>query len=138
MAVQVGPLEARMATVLMFLLILTTINGGFNGGVMIISARDPMCGASDEWFCSPNDSAHPDIKVQLTPSTACQPFYSSSGDVPDGYVHSSCADAYVANSKCDDCLKTATEVISDHCYGKDGAQYGTEHCCVRYEKEKFC
>ncbi|CAL1357355.1 unnamed protein product [Linum trigynum] len=139
MGVQVRSLEARMATLLMSLLILTTINGG----VMIFSAEaalDPLCGASHEWFCSPNDSSPPDVQVkifeQLTPSMACVPIHSSSEDVIYAYVHSYCVDAN--DPKCDDCLKRATELIRYHCYGKDGAQYGTEQCCVRYEKEKFC
>ncbi|CAL1357354.1 unnamed protein product [Linum trigynum] len=144
MGVQVGRSEARMATVLISSLILTTINGGFHGDVMIIfsaeAALDPLCSASHEWFCSPTNTSFPSVQrkifLKLKSPIACDRFYSSSSTVPDAYVHYSCADAH--DPKCGDCLTTATRLMRFNCIGKDGAQYGTEQCCVRYEKEKFC
>ncbi|CAL1357362.1 unnamed protein product [Linum trigynum] len=136
-----------MATVLISPLILTTINGGFHGGVIIISAEaalDPLCAASHEWFCSPTDFDSSDTQEKLlshiTSPLKCEPFHNDEfpppGAVPDAYVHSICADDNDPN--CGDCLTRATQLMRDNCQGKDGAQYGTEQCCVRYEKKRFC
>ncbi|CAL1357342.1 unnamed protein product [Linum trigynum] len=149
MGLQIRRLGARMATVLMSSLILTTILGGFHGGVMIIfsaeAALDPLCGASHEWFCSPTSryispDAHEEISYQLKSKLDCLPFYNdkfpSEETVPDGYVHSSCANKN--DRDCADCLERATQLIHEHCDGKGGGQYGTEQCCARYEMNKFC
>ncbi|CAL1357369.1 unnamed protein product [Linum trigynum] len=147
MGVQVGRLDARMATVMMSSLILTMINVGFHGGVIIITAAlDPMCGASNEWFCSPTDfdmsNAQEIVLSKLVRSAAtCEPAFTMRHQprqptILVAYMHSSCADA--SDPNCGDCLYRATQIMREYCPGKDGAQYGTEECCARYEKDKFC
>ncbi|CAL1357367.1 unnamed protein product [Linum trigynum] len=144
-----------MATVVVHLsllssLIVTMINGGFPGGVMIIfsgeAALDPMCGASNEWFCSPTDFDSPGAAVlalaYLTVPLECEPVYGTTFPppqaVPLAYNHASCA-ADHSYEDCADCLSRATQQMRENCHGKDGAQYGTEECCARYEKtNKFC
>ncbi|CAL1357384.1 unnamed protein product [Linum trigynum] len=140
MGVQVRRLDARMTTVLMSLLIVTMINGGFRGGAIIFSAEaalDPLCGVSNEWFCSPTDFDRSDAQEQVLPylrvRPKCDPAYYNHG-AQIAYIHSSCAHS----STCGDCLTRATQIMRENCPGKDGAQYGTEECCARYEKNKFC
>ncbi|CAL1357360.1 unnamed protein product [Linum trigynum] len=123
-----------MATVLISSLIVTMIN------VMIITAEaalDPLCGASNEWFCSPTDFDHSDAQEQVFPSLTlraeCDPAYYNHG-AQTAYAHSSCAHG----PTCADCLYRATQIMREYCPGKDGAQYGNEECCARYEKNNFC
>ncbi|CAL1357364.1 unnamed protein product [Linum trigynum] len=134
-----------MATVMMSSLILTMINGCFDGGVIIISAEaalDTMCGASNEWFCSPNKFDSPGAQNAVLPDlkspTPCKRVYDNDIKPPKfaAYVYSSCADKNDPN--CGDCLNRATEVIYNNCPVNDGAQYGTEECCARYELTNFC
>ncbi|CAL1357379.1 unnamed protein product [Linum trigynum] len=134
-----------MATVMMSSLILTMINGCFDGGVIIISAEaalDPMCAASNEWFCSPTDlgisGSLESVLSLLVIQLECEPMYNNyqSSRKLVAYMHSSCADA--SDPNCADCLYRATQIMREYCPGKDGAQYGTEECCARYEKNKFC
>ncbi|CAL1357347.1 unnamed protein product [Linum trigynum] len=120
-----------MATVLISSLIVTMINVG--------GALDPLCGASNEWFCSPTDFNIPDAQDhllrKLTVTINCdEARYRNSPLV--AYVHTSCA---IANGgTCGDCLRRATQIMSENCPGKDGAQYGNEECCARYELNNFC
>ncbi|CAL1357366.1 unnamed protein product [Linum trigynum] len=145
MAVLVRRLDARMGTVLISSLVLTMINVGFPGGVMIITAEaalDPLCGASNEWFCSQIDfniSASARIKIisKLTSKSECTPVYEDEDpNHPVAYMHSTCAEDN--DTSCRRCFKIANDQILDNCTGKDGAQYGTDICCVRYDKNNFC
>ncbi|CAL1357365.1 unnamed protein product [Linum trigynum] len=139
MAVQVRRLEALMATVLISLLVLTMINGGFHGRIIITAegALDPMCGASDTCFCNPTDSAFPeavdkvlsDLRVRVKCDVADYNYGSQYT-----YIHTSCANG----PTCDDCLNRATQIMRQNCPGKIGAQYGNEECCARYELNNFC
>ncbi|CAL1357385.1 unnamed protein product [Linum trigynum] len=134
-----------MATVLLSSLILTMINGCFDGGVTISAeaALDPMCAASNQWFCSPTDlgisGAQEAVLSLLLTTVECKPMYNNHHSprqlVALAYMYSSCANG---PTSCDDCLTRATQKMRENCPGKDGAQYGTEECCARYEKNKFC
>ncbi|CAI0386835.1 unnamed protein product [Linum tenue] len=149
MGVQVRCLDARiMATLLMWSLIVTMINGGFPGGA-IISALNPMCAASNVWFCSVTDfdiprTAQQKILKSLTTVTKCTAVYEddnhATGAVPIAYKHSSCADGHDPSNdiNCGNCLKRATVLMNKNCPSKDGAQFGTEECCARYEQVNFC
>ncbi|CAL1357353.1 unnamed protein product [Linum trigynum] len=139
MAMQVGRLDARMGTLLISSLVLTMINVGFHGSVIITAeaALDPLCGASSEWFCSPTDldipNAQDPLLQKLRVIRECD--LANYRYVPlVAYVHTSCAHGHT----CDDCLRRATQIMRENCPGKNGAQYGNEECCVRYEMYKFC
>ncbi|CAL1357344.1 unnamed protein product [Linum trigynum] len=147
-----------MTTVLISSVILRMIIGGFQGSTVIVisaeAALDPMCAGSHEWFCSETDFDIPlaatrqKILYHLTTITKCTAVYEDDlpedGAVPVAYRHSSCADDHTdshipkTNPNCFNCLKRATVLMNKNCPDKDGAQYGTEQCCARYEKFNFC
>ncbi|CAL1357341.1 unnamed protein product [Linum trigynum] len=98
-----------------------------------LHALDPLCAASNVWFCSPTDSdisgAQEVILSHLTRSLITR--------VPDAYVqysYSSCA--YAKSRFCHLCLAEATARMRDNCLGKDGGQYGNELSCAVLDMKK--